>query len=777
MSAHVVQVSAEEFCEHVAELVPVFTAPPGDGGQEFRRTAGWSMITRERNAERLACAGENYARMALLGDALAVVDVDTKNGADVEKVRRTLDGIGVRVYAEVLTPSGGRHFYVAGHPDLPSVAATEGRDGLTGLPGVEILSHGRNAFLPGTRRPKYDGAGYAVLSDDLATLADGGDPDSAEALVGWVAANRVRKPETFAPAEPWSGGPPDHRQQRYLEATLQGIYRELSVMGRDSGRNSALNVAAVKCGGFIAGAGMDEARAVEMLRAACETNGLSAEDGQRSVDATIASGLRFGKQSPRAVPAAKEAASVAELVPVGASAKAPNAVGADPALCEIAREHRGQARMAYRLAMTYGGQLLHVYGLGWHAWDGRRWVEDRTGAAKRAVLEVLREALAESIDDKELRADVRKCESASGVNGVLDLAAALEPFAVQVDDLDADPYLLNTAGGTLDLRTMEVRPPDPGDRITKVARGAYLREPTSGATEWTSFLERVLPDAEVRGFLQRLAGVGLLGEVVEHVLGIATGTGANGKTVFTETLGHALGDYAVTPEPDLLMHRDGSQHPTGLMDLRGARWAVTAETDEGRRLAAATVKRLTGGETLKARRMRQDFVEFKPSHTVLMVTNFLPKVQGDDPALWRRLRVVPFDVVIAEAERDSHLTERLRLQADAVLTWAVQGYADYRARGRLDEPESVRVATDAYQRDSDAVARFLDEECIKNPNMHTETADLFERWGSWRQHEGAEELNRKAFGQALDRHGYPATKSNGRRIRRGLGLFAAGDEQ
>lgn len=435
-------------------------------------------------------------------------------------------------------------------------------------------------------------------------------------------------------------------------------------------------------------------------------------------------------------------------------------------------KHRGQARMAYRLAMRHGERLMYVHGLGWHFWDGRRWVEDDQGAAKRAVLEVLQSALSEALGDKELNADVRKCESAAGVAGVLDLASALEPFAFTVADLDPDPYLLNTTTGTLDLRDFVVRPHNPRDRITKVTTGAYRAGTTSET--WTGFLETVLPDVEVRGFLQRVAGVGLLGLVTEQILAILTGTGANGKGVFYGALGHALGDYATVAEPDLFMHRDGA-HPTGEMDLRGIRWAVVSESDEGRRLAEATVKRLTGGDEIRARRMRQDFVTFKPSHTAVLVTNHLPKVSGDDPALWRRLRVIPFDVVIPPAERDVHLPEELQLAADAVLTWAVEGYRDYKTRDGLAEPESVKVATATYQRDSDAIARFIEECCIRNPHMWTTTADAFDRWGPWAIADGAESLSRKAFGQALDRQGYPADP-NRRRRRYGIGL-AAGDEE
>ena len=297
-------------------------------------------------------------------------------------------------------------------------------------------------------------------------------------------------------------------------------------------------------------------------------------------------------------------------------------------------------------------------------------------------------------------------------------------------------------------------------------------------SEWTRFLEQVLPDAEVRGFLQRLMGVALLGQVVEHVLPILTGTGANGKGVTYGALLHALGDYASPAEPDLFMAREG-QHPTGQMDLLGRRLVVVSESDKDRRLAEATMKRLTGGDTIKARYMGRDFVSFTPSHTAVLVTNHLPKVSGDDEAVWRRLRVVPFEVVIPERERDGHLGERLAVEADAVLAWAVAGYADYVARdNKLGEPESVLVATRAYRLDSDAVARFLAERCYLNPRVRVPAADLFACWEQWGRLDGAEPMSVKAFGQALDKHGLPSTKvSHGTRYRPGVELVPADEEQ
>lgn len=437
----------------------------------------------------------------------------------------------------------------------------------------------------------------------------------------------------------------------------------------------------------------------------------------------------------------------------------------------IEAAHSGQVRIAYRLAQRFCDRLLFVHSIGWHYWDGKRWAYDDIGAAKRAVIEILRTALAESLDDKQLRADVRRCESAAGVSGVLDIASALKPFAATVRDLDSDPYLLNVANGTLDLRTMKLSPHNQADRLTKVTRAAYTDDRQPG--QWHAFINAVLPEEDVRGYVQRHIGVALCGNVIEHLLSIWTGTGANGKTTATGGLQWALGDYASTAEPELLLHRSGA-HPTGELDLMGRRLVFVAETDEGRRFAESTMKRLTGGDTIRARRMRQDFIEFTPSHTPILVTNHLPAVSGDDPAIWRRIRVVPFEVVITPEGRDPELPERLQLAADEILTWAIDGWREYQAGG-LAEPDAVRKATHEYQSDSDAVGRFIEDECVTgSPALKATTSQLFEGWHSWRGREGAPEMSRKAFGQALDRHGYRVTeKARDGRWREGIAAKGA----
>lgn len=427
--------------------------------------------------------------------------------------------------------------------------------------------------------------------------------------------------------------------------------------------------------------------------------------------------------------------------------------------------HRGQVRMAFRLAANYADRLLYVHGIGWHYYDGKRWVEDDRGKAKSAVVDVLRDAWTDARHDKDLEKDVRKCESASGVNGVLDLASALPAFAATVADLDSSPHLLNVANGTVDLRNLELLPHSPADRITKVCGASYLQH--ADDLVWRAFLDKVLPDQEVQGYLQRYIGVALYGKVLQHKLCILKGVGRNGKGVFYGAVAAALGDYAAAAEPDLFMHREGA-HPTGEMDLRGRRFVYVSENDQNRRLAEATVKRLTGGDKIKARRMRQDFVEFEPSHTPALITNHLPKVRGDDPALWKRLRVVPFDVVVPDADQDPNLVDKI--EADAVLTWAIHGWQDYQVGG-LCEPQAVQVATDDYQLKSDDVARFIKDRCIPNPNMFVKVSDLWDAWTEWRLDDGAFEISKNALGEAFEDLGYVVSRgTGGMRIRRGLGL-------
>lgn len=434
----------------------------------------------------------------------------------------------------------------------------------------------------------------------------------------------------------------------------------------------------------------------------------------------------------------------------------------------IGEQHRGQIRIAYRLAQQHQGTLKYVRGLGWLVWDGKRWSPDEKDQATNAVTSTLRLALAESLGDDKLRADVTKCESANGIEGVLKIASALPELRAGVDELDADPYLINCANGTLDLRTRQLRPHNPDDNITRVCKGAY--DPEADQTDWATFLTTSLPNRDEREYLQRVIGQAVYGGVREHLFPVLTGDGANGKGTAYGAIKHAMGDYATVIDPELLMTKQRGPGGPEMMQLFGARLVIGSETEEGKHLDAALMKRLTGGDELTARHLYQAPVSWSPTHQIVYITNHLPKVKGNDPAVWRRIRVVPFNVIIPEDQRDPTLPDRLALSADAILTWAIQGWFDYEDLGGMKEPAGVLQATDKYQTESDAVKRFLQDHCHLGSSFRSRASDLFDAWEKWAQDDGAEVLNKNKFAAELNRLGYESKRSNVGNVWQGIGL-------
>ncbi len=417
--------------------------------------------------------------------------------------------------------------------------------------------------------------------------------------------------------------------------------------------------------------------------------------------------------------------------------------------------------------------LRHVHGIGWHAWDGTRWKPDDDGEAARAYADMIKEAYAELAqipgDDDRKRAfrDLLSAERRSYAEGALWFAAARPEMAVAASALDPGRMLLNCANGTLDLAAMTLAPHNPDNMITKVCRGAW--KPGTGETRWSRFA------AEIREFIRRLMGSALPGRVRDHVLPILTGTGSNGKSTFIEAVLSALGDYGMQADPRLLMASGHDPHPTGQAALQSRRLAVCMETAQGRHLDAPTAKQLTGGDTITARYMRRDFFSFEPSHTIFMITNHKPVVNGSDEALWRRLVVIPFSQVFGSngsSKANPDLKQELESDPDSVLSWMIQGWTEYREHG-LCIPDEVRTATNAYKTDSDAVGRFIDERIYETTLGHEVSSDVYRSWQQWCGINGEEAGTQRAFSEEMTSRGYQKSKSNGRMVWKGIMLVTS----
>ncbi|MFJ8589542.1 phage/plasmid primase, P4 family [Streptomyces sp. NPDC093595] len=438
--------------------------------------------------------------------------------------------------------------------------------------------------------------------------------------------------------------------------------------------------------------------------------------------------------------------------------------------------------MAERFIAEHGDSLRYVHNIGWHEWDGARWLLDEERTDLDHAVETVKNALRELEDlsgqeRDDLYKDIRKSESASGLEGMVKIASSRKPISVGSKQLDADPYLFNTPTGTVHLLEGTVAECCREDLITKVA-GTGLDQPEDaesdgGLSVWETFVERILPDPDVRSFVQRLFGYAMLGETREHMMPIFTGTGANGKSTMAGAIAEAFGDYAIEVDPALLMESKHERHGAFKMRLRGARLAFCSETEKGKKFSEPTMKRLVDGTPIEANLMHKNPIQFQPSHTLIMLTNHLPAVSGDDPAVWRRILVVPFDVVIPEAERDATLPAKLKAAAPAVLGWVYDGWLSYQDEG-LNPPEAVRVRTQEYQAASDVLGRFLAERTIATPHGSVRARELYSEWVAWCHASGEQPGTEKGLAESLQNRGYTRKERNVGRV--WMGLMLAGND-
>ena len=423
----------------------------------------------------------------------------------------------------------------------------------------------------------------------------------------------------------------------------------------------------------------------------------------------------------------------------------------------------------------------------WYVWTGRRWERDAGGRVERLAKQTVArqyDRVIRAVDQikaggvsgdaataagKEIAARLKwaaRSQQADKIGAMLALARSEPGIPVSPDKFDSDPWLLNVRNGTVDLRTGKLQPHRREDYLSKICPTEYHAD--AGCSGWQTFLGRVFGgDDQTVQFVQRLLGYCLTGDTSMHVLPVFYGAGSNGKSTLVEVVQAVIGaDFAAPAAPDILLAKHGGGHPTELADLHGRRAVVVSEIGEGRRFDEATVKRLTGGDTIKARGMREDFWSFAPSHKFLVCTNTKPDVRKGGNAFWRRLRLIPFGVKFwkadegetgpPELEADRGLHARLvGVEAAGILAWMVRGCVDWLAAGReLGSPPAVAEATREYRDAEDLVRRFVQSRC-EFRRGHRETAkNLYETFARWCDAEGEENVpKRKPFGESLIEYG------------------------
>jgi putative DNA primase/helicase len=420
--------------------------------------------------------------------------------------------------------------------------------------------------------------------------------------------------------------------------------------------------------------------------------------------------------------------------------------------------------LALSFASEHADDLRHVAEMGrWLIWDGARWRPDRTAAAYYLVRAHLRN-FAGAMHFQE----ARKVASAKTVAAVERMAKTDPRIATEAAMWDADPWILNTPGGVINLQTGQLRSARPGDHCTKITAVA----PSGACPLWLTFLNRIMAgDADLIAFLQRALGYALTGITRDHAFFFLHGGGGNGKGVFLNTIVRILNDYATAAPIETFLASSFERHPTDIAGLAGSRLAVADEIPPGRSWDETKIKRLTGGDKIPARFMRQDFFEFTPQFKLVLVGNNRPRLHSVNAAIKRRLHLIPFAVEIPEAERDTALPERLHAELPGILAWLIEGCLSWQRVG-LQPPLAVRFATDSYVAGEDVVGAWSEDCCEQVPDTWAPRELLFTSWSGWASRAGERIGTRAEFLEVL-RQRFEERKRAGQRGFAGIRLKPA----
>ena len=387
----------------------------------------------------------------------------------------------------------------------------------------------------------------------------------------------------------------------------------------------------------------------------------------------------------------------------------------------------------------------------WFVWDGSRWASDESQQAIMVVTVALRRLArmlkerSQGLSDKERKPYNSTIVKLGNVATIRAVSTMLEShLAVGPDTFDTEAMQLNTPVGTVDLVTGEMLPPDPAlmhSKATAVEPGA------AAAPVWSKFLEEVTQgDKELERFMQKSAGYALTGKTTEQTLNFVWGPGQNGKSVYVEALMGVMGDYAATAPMDTFSSARGDRHPTDLAGLMGARLVTATETQQGKSWDEQRLKAVTGGDRMRARFMRQDFVEFLPRFKLLIVGNHAPQIDNVDAAMRRRIHIVPF--TFTPPVKDGALGEKLKAEYPAILRWMIEGCKMWQSEG-LEAPECVLIQTEEYFHEEDIYGQWLEECCEVKANEEMTSSAAYRSWQIWCSQRGESPAARRTFARSM----------------------------
>lgn len=409
----------------------------------------------------------------------------------------------------------------------------------------------------------------------------------------------------------------------------------------------------------------------------------------------------------------------------------------------------------------------------WLAWDGSRWAIDEVGAARRAMVSTVRARFmaAVGIPDTTQRAKFTAwcigAENNGKVESALKAAISRPSFATTIDLWDADPMLAAAKGATIDLRAVVHRAVDRADYLTMRLGAQY--DPEATCPRWLQFLDEVfVGNVELIAFVQRAVGYCLTGNVREQKIFLLHGGGANGKSTFLKVLMDLMGTYADNASFETFDANRRNEASNDLAKLRGKRFVTVIETEEGKRLAEAKVKSVTGSDMITCRFLYAEYFSYYPTYKIWLAMNHLPAIRGTDNGIWRRILLIPFNQSFVGRE-DKQLDEALSAELDGVLQWALEGLRQWHKRG-LDAPEIVTAAVSSYRADSDQIGRWMDERCLLAPNIFLPSGKGYDDYKTWCLASGEEPVSQNKWGRRMNDKGLEQSPNTANRGWFNIGL-------
>lgn len=411
---------------------------------------------------------------------------------------------------------------------------------------------------------------------------------------------------------------------------------------------------------------------------------------------------------------------------------------------------------------------------GWYIWDGTRWKRDETFQILRLAKDTVKQMyqMASVNKDKFLYKHAVKSESESRLRAMINLVKCEGNIAVISEQFDKDIFLLNCKNGTLDLTTDELRPHSKDDYITRRVELNY----NSGADcpEWQKFLMSIFQgDSQLIDFMQKSVGYSLSGSTKEQCIFILYGVGMNGKSTFLKHIYRILGDYALNTPASSLMEKYNDSIPNDIARLKGTRFVTSIEFGKAKALAESQIKQLTGDDPISARFLHREYFDFFATFKIFFATNHKPNISGTDKGIWRRIRTIPFEMVIALDEIDKQLDDKLAKEYEGILAWAVEGFKKWQKEG-LGEASKITKATNEYQEESDVIGNYIEEKCLIGPEYKVQTSVILKDLQQWAKDNGLRYIKRNEFIDYMKRKGFTKDKITFGNLRGNIFWFGIG---